>query len=163
MIEFDLLSREERALYSPAFTGLCLARAVQGYQFQYEQACPVTVAVLSTVMAMQPSIRSRLPATTRSGLTRWLEENQAVRLAMMQNAEGLAAVVRPGLLIVLQSGIVQLDLDGHLFIPPGAIKKAITGGTDEVIEVQRAAYTFGRWLPSTGSLSTVMTLLGVRP
>ncbi|MFF0820687.1 three component ABC system middle component [Micromonospora haikouensis] len=163
MIQFDELSREERALYSPTFTGLTIARSVQGYQFQYEQACPIVVAVLSTVMAMQPSIRHRIPATIRSGLTRWLEENQAVRLAMMQNAEGLAAVVRPGLLMVLQAGLVQVNLDGHLFIPPGAIKKTITGGTDEVLEVQRAAYAFGRWLPSTGSLSTVMTLLGVRP
>lgn len=53
MSEFANLSREERALYNPAFTAVLTARAVQGHEVQYSQPCPIPVAVLSSVMALQ--------------------------------------------------------------------------------------------------------------
>ncbi|MEU7175236.1 three component ABC system middle component [Micromonospora tulbaghiae] len=163
VIDFAELSREERALYNPAFTAVAVTRAVQGYQAQYKRGCPITVAVLSVVMAMQPGIRRLLPATIRNGLTRWLEEHQTIKIAMAQNAEGLAAVVRPGLLLALQVRVLQIDQAGLLEVNPGAITKAITADTEETLAIQKASYMLGRWLPSTGSLGTVMTLLGVRP
>lgn len=163
MISLAELSREERALYNPAFTALVVSRAVQGHQAQYSQPCPTTVAVLSAVMALQPSVRQLLPKTTGSGLTRWLEENKALKVAMAQNATALAAVVRPGLLLALQTQVLQYDDAGHLQVNAGRLTKTINGRTDEVVAIQNASRMLGRWLPSTGSLSTVMTLLGVRP
>lgn len=157
------LSREERALYNPAFTALITCRAVQGHEFQYSQPCPVAVAVLSAVMALQPSVRTTLPKSLNSGLNRWLEENKAVKVTMGQNATALAAVVRPGLLLALQTDVLRCDEAGHLNLTQGRLKKKITGSTGELLSIQKAAYMLGRWLPSTGSLSTVMTLLGVRP
>ena len=157
------LSREERALYNPAFTALLTSRAVQGYETQYGRSCPIAVAVLAGVMALQPAVRRTIPKSVNSGLTRWLEENKAVKVTMTQNATALAAVVRPGLLLALQREILHVDEQGQLTVAPKRLKKTINGATDEVQAIQKAAYFLGRWLPSTGSLSTVMTLLGVRP
>jgi hypothetical protein len=159
MTSFVELSREERALYNPAFTALVVARAVQGHQDQYNQPCPITVAVLSAVMALQPSVRQILPRTIGSGLTRWLEENKAVKVTMAQNTTALAAVVRPGVLLALQTDVLQCDDAGRLGVTAGTLKKGITGRTEETVAIQKASHMLGRWLPSTGSLSTVMTLL----
>lgn len=163
MIDLDELSREERALYSPAFTGLVVCRAVQGYRERYGQPCPVVVAVLSAVMAIQPSIRAMLPKTISTGLIRWLEENKPARVSMMQNAEALSGVVRLGLLFALQTGTLACDETGALTLRPATLANSIRGGTEDSQAVQRAAYMLGRWLPSSGDLSTVMSLLGVRP
>ncbi|WP_329574932.1 DUF6521 family protein [Kitasatospora sp. NBC_01250] len=163
MTDFAEFSREERALYNPAFTAVLTARAVQGHQVQYGRSCPPAVAVLSSVMALQPSIRQLLPKTIGSGLTRWLEENKSVKAAMAQNATALAAVVRPGLLLALQNRLLEYGDDGHLSVRPKALPTAPTGSTPEVVAIQKASHMLGRWLPSTGSFSTVMTLLGVRP
>ena len=46
------LSREERALYNPAFTAVLCARAVQGYDKEYTAPCPLPVAVTAVVMAL---------------------------------------------------------------------------------------------------------------
>ena len=156
-------SREERALYNPAFTALVTSRAVQGHETQYGRSCPIPVGVLAAVMALQPTIRGTMPKTVKSGLTRWLEENKGVKVTVSQNATALAAVVRPGLLLALQSDILHVDEEGRLTVAPGQLTKTINGATDQVVAIQKAAYFLGRWLPSTGSLSTVMTLLGVRP
>ncbi|MFD3728853.1 three component ABC system middle component [Streptomyces sp. NPDC058671] len=156
------LSREERALYNPAFTALLCTRAVQGHEKQYDAACPLPVAVVAAVMALQPSIRGVLPGTTKTGLMRWLDTNEAVRIAMGRNAAPLAAVVRPGLLFALQTGSLRATGEG-LSLAAGATTKAIKGATQQTINIQNAALLLGRWLPSTGSLSTVLTLLGVKP
>lgn len=156
------LSREERALYNPAFTAVLCTRAVQGYDKEYAAPCPLPVAVTAVVMVLQPSIRAVLPATTGTGLMGWLDENDAVRVAMTHNAASLAAVVRPGLLFALQSRILHCASDG-LTLVPRALAKTVKGGTEQSVAIQKAAVQLGRWLPSTGSLSTVLTLLGVQP
>ncbi|MGW4386197.1 three component ABC system middle component [Streptomyces sp. NPDC004685] len=163
MTQFNALSRDERALYNPAFTGLLTARAVQGHQAQAGTTCPVVVATLSAVMALQPAIRTVLPRSVASGLNRWVEGNITVRASMALNATALADTVRPGLLMALQSRLLLCDTQGRLFVPSGALRQTITGESEDVIEIQKAARLLGRWLPSTGSISTVMTLLGVRP
>ncbi|WP_328397976.1 three component ABC system middle component [Nocardia sp. NBC_00416] len=159
MADLDL-SREERALFNPAFTALVCVRAVQGYEKKYLSACPIPVAVTAAVMALQPSIRAVLPATTRTGLMGWLDENEAVRVAMGLNATALATVVRPGLQFALQSGVLRLQGTG-LTVTPRAVT-ALKDGPEQHTAIQKAAQHLGRWLPSTGSISTVLTLLGVR-
>lgn len=157
------LSREERALYNPAFTALLAGRAVQGHLDRYNQPCPLAVAVLASVMALQPAVRRVLPETVRSGLIRWLEENKSVKVAMLQNATALSAVVRPGVVLALHNRVLGIDESGHLFVEPRRLPKKISGLTPEIDAIETAAYFLGRWLPSAGSLSTVMALLGVRP
>ncbi|MFE1787873.1 three component ABC system middle component [Streptomyces sp. NPDC059525] len=88
------VSREERALYNPAFTALLCTRAVQGHEQQYNTPCPLPVAVVAGIMALQPAIRAVLPSTLNSGLMKWLGTNDAVRVAMTRNAASLAAVAR---------------------------------------------------------------------
>jgi hypothetical protein len=156
------LSREERALYNPAFTAILCTRAVQGYDKEYAAACPLPVAVTASVMALQPAIRTALPATTGTGLMGWLEANEHVRIEMSRNATILATIVRPGLLFALQSRVMHCTAAGLIPVPR-ALAKTISGGTPQTRAIQQAALMLGRWLPSTGSLSTVLTLLGVQP
>ncbi|MFI6896686.1 three component ABC system middle component [Streptomyces sp. NPDC050256] len=156
------LSREERALYNPAFTGLLCTRAVQGHEQQYNAPCPLLVAVVAGIMSLQPAIRVALPSTLNSGLMKWLDVNEAVRVAMTRNAGSLAAVVRPGVLFALQTRTLRATEEG-LTLALGPTTKGIRGATDQTIAMQQAAQFLGRWLPSTGSLSTVLTLLGVKP
>ncbi|MFG2697195.1 three component ABC system middle component [Kitasatospora sp. NPDC048407] len=155
------LSREERALFNPAFTALVCARAVQGHAKQYQRPCPLPVAMTATVMSLQPTIRKALPATIRNGLMTWLNEHEAVRVAMSRNAAPLAAVVRPGILFALQTEILRLD-GPALTLTPRAVGPIAEGDTEQNTAIQSAAHLLGRWLPSTGSISTVLTLLGVQ-
>ncbi|MFE6551707.1 three component ABC system middle component [Streptomyces sp. NPDC057746] len=156
------LSREERALYNPAFTAVLCIRAVQGYDDKYAAACPLPVAVTASVMALQPAIRAALPATTGTGLMGWLEANEHVRIEMSRNATALATVVKPGLLFALQSRVMHCTAAGLIPVSR-SLAKTVSGGTPQTRAIQQAALMLGRWLPSTGSLGTVLTLLGVRP
>ncbi|MFK8846218.1 three component ABC system middle component [Streptomyces sp. Ac-502] len=145
MAERDL-SREERALFNPAFTALVCVRAVQGYEKQYRSACPLPVAVTAAVMALQPSIRTALPATIRTGLMNWLDENEAVRVAMGLNAAALAAVVRPGLLFALQSDVLRLQ-GSELTVKPRAVT-ALTDSPEQNTAIQKPPTNSGAGCPA---------------
>ncbi|WP_030739814.1 three component ABC system middle component [Streptomyces griseus] len=162
MTEPIALSREERALFNPAFMALVTCRAVQGHQ-RDEGSCPLPIAVTAAVMALQPAIRELLPATTRASLPKWVQDNQTVRVLMAANAPGLAAMVRSGILLSLQTDLLALDETARLHLRRRAIPAAITGTSDTVVAIQRTAYMLGRWLPTGGSTATTLTLLGVRP
>ncbi|WP_369020562.1 three component ABC system middle component [Streptomyces californicus] len=162
MTEPIALSREERALFNPAFMALVTCRAVQGHQ-RDEGSCPLPIAVTAAVMALQPAIRELLPATTRASLPKWVQDNQTVRVLMAANAPGLAAMVRSGILLSLQTDLLTLDETARLHLRRRAIPAAITGTSDTVVAIQRTAYMLGRWLPTGGSTATTLTLLGVRP
>ncbi|MFF2504933.1 three component ABC system middle component [Streptomyces sp. NPDC058067] len=156
------LSREERALFNPAFMALISCRVVQGHQ-RGDGSCPLPIAVTAAVMALQPAIRALLPGTTKASLPKWAEDNQTVRVLMAANAPALAAMVRPGILLALQTDLLSLDETARLHLRRRAIPATINGTSDTVVAIQKTAHMLGRWLPTGGSTATTLTLLGVRP
>lgn len=157
------LSREERALFNPAFMAVVCCRVVQGHAQKHTPSCPLALVITAAVMALQPAIRAALPSKTSASLAKWAEENHSVRVTMAANASSLSSVVRPGMQFALQTGILQLDDAARLELRSGAIPATIRGVSSNVIAIQKAAHMLGRWLPTAGRTSTTMSLLGVRP
>lgn len=155
-------SREERALFNPAFTALVCARVVQGHAAKHESACPMPIVITAVIMALQPAVRVLLPRTTSASMPKWAEDNEAVRVHMAANIPGLTGVVRPGLLFALQTGVLVLE-SSSLSLGSRAIPATITGSSPETVTIQKAAHLLGRWLPTAGTTATTLTLLGVRP
>jgi hypothetical protein len=163
MPTLDLLSREERNLYNPAFTGLLVTRAVQGYEREYGPGCHVVLAVLAPVMSLVPQVRTVLPATTAATAVNWIERESAARIHLAQAAPVLGPIVRNGLMLGLQASVLAMA-DGQIVRSTGRIPTRMSGAsTAEVPEIQKASYFLGRWLPRAGDVATVLTLLGVRP
>ncbi|MFI6241880.1 three component ABC system middle component [Micromonospora sp. NPDC050795] len=158
----ELLSREERNLYNPAFAGLLVARAVQGHEQEYGSGCHVLLAVLAPVMALTAPVRAVLPGSISSTTVNWIERESAARVHLRQAAPLLGPLVREGLLLSLRAGVLVLE-EQHLLRSTRRIPKKIAGGTSEVSEMQKASLFLGRWLPRAGDLPTTFTLLGVRP
>lgn len=155
-------SREERALFNPAFTGLVCARVVQGHAAKHTPACPLPIVVTAAVMAFQPAVRALLPANTGASMPKWAEDNETVRVHMATNTPGLIDVVRPGLLFALQTAVLTLQ-SSALTLTRRTIPATITGSSPETVAIQKAAHMLGRWLPTAGTTATALTLLGVRP
>jgi hypothetical protein len=158
----DLLSREERNLYNPAFAGLLVARAVQGHEQENSPGCHVLLAILAPVMALAAPVRAVLPKSISSTTVNWIERESAARVHLQQAAPILGPLVREGLLLSLRAGVLVFD-EQHLVRSTNRVPKKITGGTLEVTQIQRASFFLGRWLSRAGDLPTIFTLLGVRP
>lgn len=164
MPDFGVLSREERALYNPAFVGLVAVRATQGFELELERAQPCHVLFIATVtaMALTPQVRGALPTTTATNVISWIEREAEVRTYLKSALPEYSSIVRAGLLFALRRGAL-------VFAPPSTVNasrtvaKAIKGETGETIAIQSAAHFLGRWLPKAGDLPTTLSLLGIRP
>jgi len=162
MVALDFLSREERNLYNPAFAGLLVTRAVQGYEQENGPGCHVLLAVLAPVMALTAPVRAVLPRRISSTTVNWIARESEARVHLQQAAPLLGPLVREGLLLGLRSGALEL-YERFLVRSSGQIPKKISGETTEVIQIQKASLFLGRWLSKAGDLPTIFTLLGVRP
>jgi hypothetical protein len=160
---YPRLGRGERALFNPAFMGLVCARAVREHRVHHER-CPLAIAVTAGVMSLQPGIRAVLPKTTNASVAKWVEDNTEIRIMMAANTTALAPVVRAGLLFATQTGVLTAHPDATVSLARyRAIPAQPRGEAPLALAIQKAAGMFGRWLPTAGSTSTTLTLLGVRP
>lgn len=162
MSALDLLSREERNLYNPAFTAVLVVRAVQGYEQEAGEPCHVLLAVLAPVMALTKQVRAVLPNRISSTTVNWIEREAAARVYLSQAASHLGPIVKAGLLFGVRTQALEV-VAGRLVRSTGRIPKRITGDSREVIEIQKASLFLGRWLSKAGGTSTIFTLLGVGP
>jgi hypothetical protein len=162
MPALDLLSREERNLHNPAFAGLLVARAVQGYERENGPGCHVLLAVLGPVMTLTAPVRAVLPKSVSATAINWIQRESAARVHLRQAAPFLGPLVKEGLLLSLQAGLLVLD-ERHLVRSTQRVPTKITGDTPEVVQIQRASLFLGRWLSRAGDIPTIFTLLGVRP
>ncbi|MFI2648976.1 three component ABC system middle component [Micromonospora fulviviridis] len=162
MSALDLLSREERNLYNPAFAGLLVARAVQGHEQEHRSGCHVLLAVLAPVMALTAPLRVVLPKSISATTVNWIERESAARVHLQQAAPLLGPLVKEGLLLGLRAETLVLE-EQPLLRSTQRVPKRISADTPEVAQIQRASFFLGRWLPRAGDLHTIFTLLGVRP
>nr|BFE62465.1 DUF6521 family protein [Dactylosporangium thailandense] len=157
----DLLSREERNLYNPAFAALIATRVVQGFNREYDGGCHIVLTTLAGVMAFLRPVRDALPTRITTTAVNWIEREDDPRIYLAQAAPFLGPIVRDGVVVALQNRTLVLD-GARLHLTDRASTR-ITASTDEVVGIQRAAIFLGRWLPRVGDEKTILTLLGVRP
>ncbi|MEU9504814.1 three component ABC system middle component [Micromonospora sp. NPDC048170] len=162
MADIGFLSREERSLYNPAFVGILVIRATQGYEAERGRGCHMALAATAATMSLTPQVRFSLPKSTAANAVSWIEKESEAMAFLAQSVPAYSPLVRNGMLHAMRMRALVLA-------PPSAlhatrvVPKLIKGETSETIEIQRAAYFLGRWLPQAGSMSTILSLLGVRP
>jgi Family of unknown function (DUF6521) len=155
-------------LLNPAFVGVLLRKAVDGYTEEANAGMPLELLFLVPPFCLHPTTASRLPARAASTpLHAWLQrdENRDVLLTFADRASALVPFVREALLFATERGVVAVGDDGWLRAGANALRgiTAYRASGEEVKEAIRLAEFVGRWFALAGTTATVFTLLGVRP
>lgn len=157
-------SREERALLNPALCAELLWYAARscvrdGGGLSFEEGFLVLPFVLHR------TTREALPRGTRTSLAVWLDGNPLVRGRIATRAHLLVPFTKEAIrfggvyhLLHLEGG--RLEAIDAWRVP---VNRSIRNSSDEVRECAKRAEFIGKWFANTGSASTVMALLGVRP
>jgi len=161
----QMSSLEGRRLLNPAFTGILLLRAAQGFAKEAKSDLPFVFSYLVLPLVLHPETRERLPQTIVTKLVTWAERNGELVAMLPRRTSELAEATRDGMFAVSTNGLAILG-------PTGQIKPVIDAktqaafdkqiGSAEVIECLKKALFVGRWLATAGSAPTVLTALGVR-
>jgi hypothetical protein len=153
---------EIRNLFNPAFCGLILYRALQGYQEEDSRGMPFSLSLLVLPLCLQKDTREVIANTPRSYLLKTVERNQQLVVGFPNRVTHMLPYCFEGFGLLMERGCIAIADSGRMEAMPGTVRKAIHG-TAETVACQKVARVIGREFARIADRVTVYTTFGIRP
>ncbi len=126
---------------------------------------PYPILFMFLPIALHKPTRETLPASVRTSLADWLQENAAARVLFFERLVSLKPHTRESLHFGLLSDWFVFTNDGLVQTKKSEkeINKAVQIVTEESRECILRAKFLGKWFASAGTPQTVMALWGIQP
>lgn len=155
---------EIRNLFNPAFCGLVLFRALQGYEEEDARGMPYSVSLLVLPLCLHKHSREALAAGSRGHLLTVAEKNPQVHLDLGERATAMLPYAFEGFGLLMERGCIAIADDGRIQTVPKTARKTIDmNGTAETISCQRVARFVGKEFARIADRVTIYTTFGIRP
>jgi Family of unknown function (DUF6521) len=162
MKRWDLRPFEVRNLFNPAFRGLILFRALQGYEEENPEAMPFSLALLVLPLCLHKDSRQVIADNPRSHLLKTVEKNPQLLVGLADCTSDLLPFALEAFGLLMERGCFVVSQNGRLKTLPATVRKSVTG-TSESISCQRVARTVGKEFARIADRVTVYTTFGIRP
>ena len=158
-------SREERSLLNPAFCANLMWHAARGYASDGTATLSFEESFLVLPLVLHRETREGLPRSTRTSMAVWLDENPLASGRIANRARLLVPFTKEALAFGGIHGFIRLE-GGNLLAGETwkrRVKRALKESSDEVRDCAKRAEFVGKWFSETGSSTTILALMGVRP
>lgn len=162
MKRWDRRPIEIRNLFNPAFCGLVLFRALQGYEEEDTRGMPFSLSLLVLPLCLHKDSREVIAGSSRSYLLKTAEKNQQIMVGFPDRATQMLPYALEGFGFLMERGCLIVAEDGRIQTVPDKVRKTIKG-TDETVSCQRVARIVGREFARIADRVTVYTTFGIRP
>jgi len=162
MKRWDQRPFEVRNLFNPAFCGLVLFRALQGYEEENPDGMPFSLALLVLPLCLQKDSRQVIADSPRSYLLNTVEKNPQLLVGFADRARDLMPFALEAFGLLMAKGCFVVSQDGRLKTVPNRVRKSVTG-TRESISCQRVARIIGKEFARIADRVTMYTTFGIRP
>ncbi len=162
MKRWDQRPFEIRNLFNPAFCGLVLFRAMQGYEEEDTSGMPFSLSLIVLPLCLHKDSREVIAASSRSYLLKITEKNPQVQVGFADRATAMLPYAFEGFGLLMERGCISVADDGRLHTVPDRVRKSVTG-TDETKSCQRVARFVGKEFARIADGVTVYTTFGIRP
>lgn len=162
MKRWDQRPFEVRNLFNPAFCGLVLFRALQGYEEENPDGMPFSLALLVLPLCLHKDSRQVFADSPRSYLLKIVEKNPQLLVGFATRAGDLMPFSLEAFGLLMDRGCFVVSPDGRLKTVSGKVRKSVTG-TNESVSCQRVARFIGKEFARIADRVTVYTTLGIRP
>ena len=164
MKRWDQRPFEIRNLFNPAFCGLVLFRALQGYAEEDARGMPFSLSLLVLPLCLHKDSREIIAGSPRSYLLKITEKNQQVMVGFPSRVTHMLPYTFEGFGLLMERGCITIVDDGRIKTVPKTVRKTIDGtGTPETVACQKVARVIGREFARTADRVTVYTTFGIRP
>lgn len=162
MKRWDQRPFEIRNLFNPAFCGLVLFRAMQGYEEEDPRGMPFSLSLLVLPLCLHKDTREVIAANSRSYLLKITGKNPQMQVGFADRANAMLPYSFEGFGLLMERDCIAVVDDGRLQSVPGKVRKLVTG-TNETKSCQRVARFVGMEFARIADRVTVYTTFGVRP
>jgi hypothetical protein len=162
MKRWDERPFEVRNLFNPAFCGLVLFRALQGYEEEDPNGMPFSLSLLVLPLCLQKSSRQVIADNSRAYLLKTVEKNPQLLVGFPERVRDLMPFALEAFGLLMERGCFTVSDGGRLKTVPNRVRKSLSG-TSESVSCQRVARTVGKEFARIADRVTVYTTFGVRP
>jgi len=162
MKRWDQRPFEIRNLFNPAFCGLVLFRALQGYEEKAPLGMPFSLALLVLPLCLHKNTREVFATNSRSYLLKIVVKNPQVQVGFADRVTAMLPYSFEGFGLLMERDCIRVVDGGRLQTVSGKVRKLVKG-TDETKSCQRVARFVGMEFASIDDRVTVYTTFGVRP
>lgn len=165
MIKWSHRSQEERTLLNPSFCSILLWYAAYGYSLERNDALSFEESFLILPFVLHREMRENLPRSITTSLPVWLEKNTLARGKIISRARLLVPFTKEALLFGGQHGLIHLD-NGKLHAImkwQKSLNSVLKSASSEVRECAKRSEFTGKWFALSGTASTILSIIGVRP
>ena len=162
MKRWDQRPFEVKNLFNPAFCGLVLFKALQGYEEENPDGMPFSLALLVLPLCLQKYAREVIAGSSRSYLLKIVEQNPQLLIGFAERASDLLPFALEAFGGLMERGCFVVSQEGRLKTVTNRVRKSVIG-TDESVSCQRVARIVGREFARIADRVTVYTTFGIRP
>ena len=158
----EIGSKEEIALFNPAFLARVLHTTAGEYSKAGSHAMPVPIAFLVTPLVLHKATRADLPRSSATQMQNWIRENPRHAAHVTSRVVGLRTFTALAIRFALVHGVLQSS-DGLLHAGTiGRRRPAVTAlETPEIEECLTAARFLGRWFGRQPDTATLLAWWGL--
>ena len=162
MKRWDERPIEVRNLFNPAFCGLVLFRALQGYEEVHPEGMPFSLTLLVLPVCLQKDSREVISVNSRSNFLRIVEKHPEVAVGLAARTTAMLPYALEAFGLLMERGCIAVNDRGHVQTKADKVRKTISG-TAETVSCQRVARFLGKEFARIANRTTVYTALGIRP
>ncbi len=162
MKRWDQRPFEIRNLFNPAFCGLVLFRALQGYEEEDARGMPFSLSLLVLPLSLHKDSREVIASSPRRYLLKTTEKNQQLMVDFADRVIRMLPYAFEGFGLLMERGCIAISDEGRIQTVPKTVRKTITG-TNETVSCQKVARIVGREFARIADRVTVYTTFGIRP
>lgn len=162
MKRWDQRPFEIRNLFNPAFCGLVLSRALQGYEEEDARGMPFSLTLLVLPVCLHRDTREVIASNPRSYLLKTVEKNQQVMVGFAERVTQMLPYAFEGFGLLMERDCIAVTKDGRIQTVPKKVRKSVDG-TAETVACQKVARIVGKEFARTGDRATIYTTFGIRP
>ncbi|EOE1184434.1 three component ABC system middle component [Proteus mirabilis] len=162
MKQWDQRPFEIRNLFNPAFCGLVIFRALNGYEEENSRGMPFSLSLLVLPLCLYKSSREIIANNLRSYLLKTTEMNPEIMIGFAERVTQMLPYTFEGFGLLMERGCITITDDGCIQSVSNKVRKSIRG-TDEIVTCQKVARIIGREFARIADRTTVYTTFGIRP
>lgn len=153
---------EIRNLFNPAFCGLVLFRALNGYEEKDERGMPFSLSLLVLPLCLHNDSRKVIASNPRSYLLKTAEKNQQIMVGFADRVTQMLPYSFEGFGLLMERGCIAITGEGRIRTVPKKVRKSVNG-TAETVACQKVARIVGGEFARIADRATVYTTFGIRP
>lgn len=164
MKRWDKRPFEIRNLFNPAFCGLVLFRALNGYEEEDARGMPFSLSLLVLPLCLHKDSREVIASSPRSYLLKTAEKNQQIMVGFADRVTQMLPYAFEGFGLLMERSCIAVTDNGRIQTVPRKVRKTIDGTRSaETVACQKVSRIVGREFARIADSATVYTTFGIRP